>query len=156
MKTDTAAGIAGILRENTYKLTPQRRAVLDVISGTHDHLTPQAIYERVKEKYPAIGLVTIYRTLEILADLNLVCRVHAEDNCRSYLVRRPSVHHHHLVCLSCGKVIDVTMCNLNELEQRLSRETGFKIEGHLLEFSGQCRTCMGRGKTVRGKQVKKA
>ena len=139
MKTDALTGIAGILRKNTYKMTPQRRAVLEVITGSHDHLTPQAIYRRVQKKYPAIGLVTIYRTLEILADLNLVCRVHAEDNCRSYLMRRPNGHHHHMVCKSCGEVIDITGCNLDELEQRLSRETGFKIDGHLLEFNGHCR-----------------
>ena len=154
MNTETVAGIAGILRRNTYKLTPQRRAVLEVISGTHDHLTPQAIYERVQKKYPAIGLVTVYRTLEILEDLNLVCRVHGGDNCRSYLMRRPSGHHHHLVCLSCGNVIDITRCNLNDLERRLSRETGFKIDSHLLEFNGRCRACLNRDKTTEGKQVK--
>jgi Fur family transcriptional regulator, ferric uptake regulator len=145
MKTEAVTEIAGILRQNTYKMTPQRRAVLEVISDSHDHLTPQAIYQRVQKKYPAIGLVTIYRTLEILADLNLVCRVHGEDNCRSYLMRRPSGHHHHLVCLECGKVIDVTMCNLDELELKLASKTGFKIESHLLEFSGRCRACIDRG-----------
>jgi Fur family transcriptional regulator, ferric uptake regulator len=142
MKTKTVTGIAGILRQNTYKVTPQRQAVIEVISGSHDHLTPQVIYQRVQKKYPAIGLVTIYRTLEILADLNLVCRVHGENNCRNYLMRGPRGHHHHLVCLSCGKVIDVTSCNLDELERRLSRETGFKIDGHLLEFNGHCQACL--------------
>jgi Fur family transcriptional regulator, ferric uptake regulator len=151
IKTDIVAGIAGILRKNTYKLTPQRRAVLEVIAGSRDHLTPQAIYQRVKIKYPAIGLVTVYRTLEILAELNLVCRVHAEDNCRSYLVRRPSGHHHHMVCLSCGTVIDFTSCNLVELERRLSRETGFIIDGHLLEFNGHCQACLDRGKNKKKK-----
>jgi Fur family transcriptional regulator, ferric uptake regulator len=145
MKTDKTAGIARILRNNTYKLTPQRQAVLNVICRTHDHLTPQAIYERVKEKFPAIGLVTVYRTLEILTDLNLVCRVHAED-CRSYLMKRPGGHHHHLVCVSCGRVSDFAGCNLTELEQRLSQETGYKIEGHLLEFSGKCQMCLAKDK----------
>lgn len=142
MKTDRAIEIAGILRKNAYKLTPQRRAVLAVIAGSHDHLTPLAIYRRVQQRYPAIGLVTVYRTLEILTDLNLVCRVHAGDNCRSYLIRRPSGHHHHLICQSCGTVIDFTGCSLKGLERRLFRETGFLIEGHLLEFNGQCQDCL--------------
>jgi Fur family ferric uptake transcriptional regulator len=150
-KTETVTGIAEILRQNTYKMTPQRRAVLEVISGSHDHLTPQAIYQRVQKKYPAIGLVTIYRTLEILADLNLVCRVHGEDNCRSYLMRRPSGHHHHLVCLSCGKVVDITGCNLDEFEQKLVSKTGFKIDSHLLEFSGRCQACLSRGENKKEK-----
>ncbi len=151
MKMDKAVEIAGILRKNAYKLTPQRRAVLEVIAGSHDHLTPLAIYKRVQKRYSAIGLVTVYRTLEILADLNLVCRVHAGDNCRSYLMRRPSGHHHHLVCLSCGTVIDFTSCKLDELERRLSRETGFKIKGHLLEFNGHCQACRDRGENSQRK-----
>jgi Fur family ferric uptake transcriptional regulator len=146
MKKSKTKGIAGILRNNTYKLTPQRQAVVEIISRSHDHLTPQAIYKRVKEKYPTIGLVTVYRTLEIMADLNLVCRVHGEGNCRSYLMRRPKGHHHHVVCVSCGKVSDFTGCNLTELEQKLSQETGYKIEGHLLEFSGKCKVCLAKGK----------
>ena len=142
MKTDKATEIADILRKNNYKLTPQRQAVLEVIAASRDHLTPLAIYERVREKYPAIGLVTIYRTLEILAELDLVCRLHTEEKCRSYLLRRPTGHHHHMICQSCGMVIDFTRCGLEGLERRLSRETGFLIKGHLLEFTGQCQDCL--------------
>jgi Fur family transcriptional regulator, ferric uptake regulator len=142
MKIDMLSQSTAVLRKNAYKLTPQRQAVLKVIERSHNHLTPQAIYERVKKRYPAIGMVTIYRTLEILAELNLVCRVHAGDNCRSYLMRRPSGHHHHMICSSCGTVIDFTSCNLNELERRLSLETGFQIKGHLLEFNGRCQECL--------------
>jgi Fur family ferric uptake transcriptional regulator len=141
MPAEKFTTINNTLRENAYKLTPQRRAVFKVIAGSHNHLTPQAIYERVKKKYPAIGLVTVYRTLEILANLNLICRVHAGDNCRSYLMRRPSGHHHHMICSSCGTVIDFTNCDLNALERRLSLETGFQIKGHLLEFNGCCQKC---------------
>ena len=92
--------------------------------------------------HPSIGLVTIYRTLEILTKLGLICEVHAGGNCRSYLMRRPSEHHHHLICSNCGTVIDFTDCDLGELEQRLTEETGFKINGHLLEFLGQCENCL--------------
>ncbi len=141
--------IAEILRKNAYKLTPQRRAVLEVINSGRDHLTPLAIYQRVRKKYPAIGLVTVYRTLEILADLNLVCRIYTGENCRSYLMRRPGGHHHHMVCLSCGTVIDFTKCNLRKLEQRLAQETGFEIKGHLLEFNGYCRDCLVKRRNSR-------
>lgn len=146
MQIDKCTRMSTLLRKNHYKVTPQRRAVLEVINSTRDHLTPLAIYRRVKKKYPAIGLVTVYRTLEILAEFNLVCRVHSEDNCRSYLMRRPEGHHHHMVCLSCGTVIDFTRCNLKKLEQRLARETGFAIKSHLLEFNGHCHACLNRNK----------
>ena len=133
--------IVSILRQRGYKLTPQRRAVLNVIALTREHLTPAAIYERVHQEHPGIGLVTIYRTLEILAELGLICEVHIGGNCRSYLMRRPLEHHHHLICSDCGAVVDFADCDLGELEQRLSQETGFKIEDHLLEFLGRCQNC---------------
>ncbi len=137
----TANKIAGILREHGHKLTPQRHAVLKVIAASHDHLTPEAIYEKTRLEHPGIGRVTIYRTLELLGELNLVCRVHAPDGCRSYMMRRPTEHHHHLVCSQCGRAVDFASCDLSLLEQRLSQETGFTIEGHLLELHGRCPDC---------------
>ena len=129
------------LRKHGYKLTPQRRSIIATIAGSHEHLTPSAIYKKVNLDNPSIGLVTIYRTLEILEKLDLICEMHAGGSCRSYLMRRPSEHHHHLICSDCGTVIDFTDCDLSDLEERLIRETKFKINGHLLEFLGQCYQC---------------
>jgi len=85
--------------------------------------------------------VTIYRTLELLTKLNLVCRVHAPDGCRSYMMRRPTEHHHHLVCSGCGLAVDFTDCDLSNLEKKLAEQSGFIIEGHLLELYGRCQDC---------------
>jgi len=114
--------------------------VIQAIASTQDHLTPVAIYEKVHQDHPTIGLVTIYRTLDILAGLELICELHAGDSCHSYTISAPG-QHHHLICSSCGEVIDFTGYDLTPLEQRLSRETGFEIEGHLLEFTGLCQNC---------------
>jgi Fur family ferric uptake transcriptional regulator len=138
----TANKIAGILRKHGYKLTPQRHVVLKVIAASYDHLTPEGIYEKAQLEDPGIGRVTVYRTLDLLSKLNLVCRVHAEGNCRSYMMRRPAEHHHHLICSGCGKVVDFTHCSLIEMEKKLSRESGFDIKGHLLEFYGLCHDCI--------------
>lgn len=137
----TEKKVVAALRQHGCKLTPQRRVVLKVLANSQDHLTPAAVYERVHQEHPGIGLVTVYRTLGILTELGLICEVHAGGSCRSYLVRRPSEHHHHLICSECGKVVDFTDCELGELEQRLSTETGFQIGSHLLEFLGHCRDC---------------
>ena len=133
--------LSSALKQNGYKLTPQRRAVLKVLSSTEEHLTPAEIYERVRQEKHGIGLVTVYRVLQILTGLGLICEVHAGGNCRRYLVRRQPEHHHHLVCSSCGAVVDFTDCDLSGLEKRLARETGFEIGDHLLEFIGRCRSC---------------
>jgi len=129
------------LRRHGHKITPQRRMVISAIVQSHEHLTPSAIHQRVRSEHPGIGLVTIYRTLEMLAGLGLICETHAGGSCRSYLMRWPSEHHHHLICSDCGKVVDFTDCDLAGLERRLAKETSFKINGHLLEFLGQCRSC---------------
>jgi Fur family ferric uptake transcriptional regulator len=114
--------------------------VIGAIATTQDHLTPAAIYEKVRLDYPCIGLVTIYRTLDILVKLELICELHAGGSCHSYTISTPE-HHHHLICSDCGEVIDFTGYDLTQLEQKLFRETGFEIEGHLLEFIGLCQNC---------------
>lgn len=137
----TEKRLTALLRQRGYRLTPQRRAVVRVIAVSPDHLTPAAIYDRVRQEYLGIGLVTVYRTLAILAELGLICEVHAGGNCRSYLMRKPIGHHHHLICSECGTVVDFTDCDLKRMEERLSRVTGFKVGGHLLEFLGLCPAC---------------
>lgn len=129
------------LRQQGYRLTPQRRAVLDVIAATDEHLTPAEIYRRVRRQRRGIGLVTVYRTLDIFSELGLICELRAEEGRRTYLLTRPAEHHHHLICSSCGTVVDFAGCQLQDLERRLSQDTGFQIDRHVLEFSGCCPGC---------------
>ena len=136
----TERKVVATLRQYGYKLTPQRRVLIQTIAASRDRLTPAALYEKVHQDHPNIGLVTIYRTLEVLAELGLICELHAGGSCRSYTVSAPG-HHHHLICSNCGVVVDFTGSDLGELEQRLSLETGFDIEDHLLEFIGLCQDC---------------
>ena len=133
--------IATILRQQGYRLTAQRRAVLKAIARSRSHLSPAEIYKRAKQEDPKIGLVTVYRTLEILSRLGVICEMRTRGNARSYLIRGTVEHHHHLICTDCATVVDFTGCDLGRLEKRLSRETGFKMKGHLLELSGRCPSC---------------
>ncbi len=130
------------LRKRGFKLTSQRRAIVTVLGNCKEHLRPFDIYNRLHKKYPGIGLVTVYRTLELLQENGLLCEVHIGDSCRSYLKRRqPGEHHHHLICRDCGRVTDFTDCELDNLKLRLERETGYRINRHLLEFMGLCPHC---------------
>lgn len=133
--------INNTFRQHGYKLTPQRRAVIASISRSREHMTPAEIHERLQTEHPGIGLVTVYRTLEILDELGLICETRAGGNCRSYMVRSEAAHHHHLICSECGRVTDFTDCELGELEKRLTAKTRYVITGHLLEFTGMCRDC---------------
>ena len=129
------------IKKNGYKITPQRKAVINSIAGSHSHFTPESIHKRVSDGCQGIGLATIYRTINILLNLRLVCELYTGGNCHSYVVRRPVKHHHHLVCSSCKKVVDFTDCDLKDIEIKLSKGTGFKVDRHLLEFIGTCPDC---------------
>ena len=136
----TERKVLATLKQHGYKLTPQRRGVIGAIASSQDHLTPADIYQQVQQDHPNIGLVTIYRSLEILNELGLICELHAAGNCTSYTISTPE-HHHHLICSNCGMVFDFAGHNLAKLEERLARESGFIIDSHQLEFSGLCKTC---------------
>jgi Fur family ferric uptake transcriptional regulator len=139
----THKSIAATLRKKGYKLTPQRVAVIDTILSRNDHITAAQLHEQLHQTHPEIGLVTVYRTLQILHELGLICELHAIGNCPTYTVSN-SRHHHHLICSDCGKVVDFTGHNLASIETRLARESGFKIDNHVLEFVGVCHTCQER------------
>jgi Fe2+ or Zn2+ uptake regulation protein len=148
----TKRKIIAMLRDRGFKYTPQRKAVLESIATTHERFTSDDIFERIHAGNPEIGMVTIYRTLNILAEAGFICEVHTGKR-RSYIMRRPSEHHHHLVCTGCGAVVDFAGCDLSKLEESLAADSGFQIDGHLLEFTGICRDC--KDKPVQENNTKK-
>jgi len=123
-----------------HKLTAPRRAVLDVIAGTCESLSPAEIYERGLRRYPRLGLVTVYRTLDILVEAGVLRRMHRDDGCHSYALVQ-AAHGHHLICSSCNQVVEFDGCDLDALFKRVARKTGFRIEGHWLEVFGRCPKC---------------
>jgi Fe2+/Zn2+ uptake regulation proteins len=129
------------IRQNKYKITPQRQAVLKVLSAATQPLSPSEVHELVQAAKPSTGMATVYRSLQLLSELGLVCELHTAGNCHRYLLRRIDSHHHHLICSGCGQVIHVEGCGLKEITENLSRQTGFAIDAHLLEFIGRCRNC---------------
>jgi Fur family ferric uptake transcriptional regulator len=115
--------------------------VINAISKSNNHVTPAELYERAHSDHADVGLVTVYRTLKMLSEMGLICEMHNEGHSRSYLLRRPAEHHHHLICSVCGFVVDFASCVLNDLERQLVDSTGFVMEDHLLEFHGRCPEC---------------
>lgn len=136
----TEKKIATELRRNHFKLTKQRQVVINTIVESQDQLTPAQIFEKAHGVYSEIGLTTIYRTLAILSKLGLVCELHTGGDYPTYTVGAPQ-HHHHLICSRCGHVVDFNGHYLGELEARLAKESGFRIDSHILEFTGLCITC---------------
>ena len=132
------------LKEKGYKLTPQRRAILDIIIDKEgQHLTAEEIYDEVKKICPDIGLATVYRTVLLLEEVNVIYKLDLNDGCSRYeLVHSDETHrHHHLVCNECNGVIEVEDDLLEELEEEIEKEYGFKIVDHALKFYGICKEC---------------
>ena len=132
------------LKKKGYKLTPQWRAIVDtIVDSEGKHLTAEEIYDEVKKKCPEIGLATVYRTILLLEEIGIVSRLHLNDGCSRYeLVHSDERHrHHHLICNDCNSVIEVEDDLLDELEESIEKNYGFKIMDHSVKFYGICKEC---------------
>lgn len=125
------------------KLTPQRQKILKVfIDNVEKHLSAEDVYEILKRKYPDIGLATVYRTLDLLADMDVLQRMDFGDNRSRYEFTQNEVHHHHhLICTRCGTVTEFADDLLDSLEDAISTHSGFEVVDHQLKFFGYCKKC---------------
>ena len=126
-----------------YRITQPRLAVIRALLEDDGHLNPAEVRARACTYHPGVGLVTVYRTLDLLGQMGFVRRIHAEDGCHGYAAASHG-HRHHLVCRSCGATVEFEGCDLSPFLERVSRETGYAIDDHLLELVGVCSTCQSR------------
>jgi len=135
-------GLMDRVKARGYRLTAPRRAVLETLAHERAHLTPEELHRRARRRYAKLGLVTVYRTLELLERLGMVQRVHIEPGCHSFaLVRLAGDHCHQLICRTCGRVEEFSDCTLESTLKGLQKRTGFTIESHQLEVIGRCPRC---------------
>ena len=132
------------------RLTVPREAVIQALSTSDGHLSAEDIYMIVHEKHPAIGLTTIYRTLDILIRMGVVLKFDFGDGrARFELTEAYSQkqHHHHLICTGCSRIIDYMDFLDDELElidkteKALSKKYDLHITGHMMQFYGLCSVC---------------
>ena len=128
------------LREQGYRLTPQRLAILDVLRNNHGHLNPTEIYQRVSQDIPGLTEATVYRTLNFLAEQGLVLVAHLG---RGRLVYELAEHdHHHLICRQCGDMREVDHQELKGLYKQFLNNTGYQINTIHATFFGLCPDCL--------------
>ena len=127
------------LRQHGYKLTRQRQTILKVISASQSHLTPTEIFKKISKEDSSIGLVTVYRTLDLLEESG--CVVKSELDGRFIYHHAEEGHHHHLVCRECGRTIN---CNENifaDLKKSLKESLGFQADLKHVMINGICSDC---------------
>ena len=139
-----------MLREKGLKVTRQRMAVLETMAAhPGEHLTAEDIYEMTRQKYPEIGLATIYRIVQVLVELRVIDRVSFDDGFVRYELGGGEVcrhHHHHAICEDCGAVISFEDDLLEQLEQAVQDAIGFCVTDHEVKLYGYCRSCAEKRK----------
>jgi Fur family transcriptional regulator, ferric uptake regulator len=130
------------LQANGYRLTAPRRAVVETIALSQHVLSPFDVFEQARRSYPKLGLVTVYRTIEKLAELDLIQRVHQPSGCQAFIAAC-SGHQHMLICQNCGRVefFSGDSEGMERLMSEVSRLSGYRIGNHWLQLFGVCESC---------------
>lgn len=117
------------------KMTDQRKLILRVLSEAEDHPSVESVYERAKALDHTISMATVYRTLNLLDELDLVVRHEFKENFSRFEVNME--HHHHLIDLETGEVIEFQDEELEHLKERIANELGYDLVDHRLELYGK-------------------
>jgi Fur family ferric uptake transcriptional regulator len=129
------------LREHGLRFTPERRAILKAVYRTHDHFRAEDLEGRVRAGSKRVSRATIYRTLKHLAACGLLREVALGGKQTWFEHTLGHKHHDHLVCVSCGRVVEFLDDTLEQVQQRLCREHGFVPMSHRMRIMGLCRRC---------------
>lgn len=135
------------------RLTRQKKAVLDEMKKfqrAHLHPTADEVYRSIKKKMPKISLATVYRNLERLAEQGLISEIKFPDAPTHY--NGNSKLHHHIRCISCGRVDDVSKRPFIKIKNSVSKISGYKVTGYQLELFGLCPNCKKKIKNLLNKK----
>lgn len=123
------------------RLTRQRKAILQLLQEADSFLSAQEMYDALRNKGLKVGLTTVYRNLQMMADINEVDVVRREDGESIFRRCDAGDHHHHLVCRSCGFTVELANDQLENWARSLSKKHRFSDVTHHLELFGLCRSC---------------
>ncbi len=129
-----------------HTVTPQRRRIAQALLASDRALTAHELLARLSASGPAVGLMTVYRTLALLGAVGAVYAIKDRhgDPGEGHYVFCSDRHHHHVICTSCWRVWEVEGCGVAPAQQqRVERATGVQVEGHALDFFGTCQACRG-------------
>jgi Fur family ferric uptake transcriptional regulator len=138
-----AITILSALEGAGYRLTAPRRALAGLIAGAPGHFTADGLLRHSREQRLSIGRATVFRSLDVLADLGVIERLDLPSGDHAF-VACGAAHHHHVVCSSCGQAIRVSDHGLEQVAEAIGRETGYRVDTHRLELFGVCSDCRTR------------
>jgi Fur family ferric uptake transcriptional regulator len=129
------------IAEKNLKLTKQRETILKTFLSIEKHISAEELYRVVIKKDPQIGIATVYRTMNLLKECGLAQELHFGDGQTRYEHMMDHIHHDHLICRECGKIMEFTNSMIEKLQDKISREKKFEVLSHKLELYGLCKDC---------------
>jgi Fur family transcriptional regulator, ferric uptake regulator len=129
-----------LLAAKGLRVTRQRLQVLETLADERDDATAQQIHARLRGRGQRIGLATVYRTLALLGELGVVDSLAHSPGELCYRLCGDG-HHHHLVCSSCHRVVELVDCEIDAWLDEVATDHGFVATGHQLEVTGVCASC---------------
>lgn len=129
------------MSRNGMNTTTQRRAIAEAFFQYPGHHSLEDFYHHVQERDPSIGQTTVYRTLKLLCEAGLATEIHFKDGIARYELARPNGHHDHMVCLSCGRIVEIFDSRIEALQREIAQAHGFILSGHVHNLFGVCPDC---------------
>lgn len=132
---------ASILKQLKLKVTPRRQEVMSCLGDERSYLSADEVWNRVKPRLGSIGLPTVYRILDELAEAGVITRIFRSDRKQYYFLCSNQKHHHHFVCESCRRVEDLELCGLDGVSRDIAQRSGGRVTSHILQINGVCGDC---------------
>jgi len=131
-----------LLKNNTLKFTKQRELILKFLYENSDHYTPEDIYMLLKKEHPEIniGIATVYRTLTLLEESGIASSISFGAAGKKYELGLKK-HHDHLICTSCGEIIEFFDETIEVQQEKIAEKFNFKMTDHTMKIVGLCENC---------------
>ncbi len=131
------------LKDLSFRVTPQRLAVLKILANSDAHPSVENIYEQLKPNFPTTSLATIYKTVNLLKEIGEVVELDFSEESNRYDGNKPYPHPH-LICTQCKTIVDPDVATASDLSKELAKKTGYQIVNHRLDFFGICPRCQSK------------
>ncbi len=140
---DRLSSILSKIKGRDFRMTPQRLAIVKILTSSASHPSVDEIYKEVRKLFPTTSLATVYKTISMLKELNEVLELGFPDSSNRYDGNKPYPHPH-AICTKCKKILDPEISSVHELSEEMKQKTGFIISSHRLDFFGLCPACQGK------------
>ena len=138
--------LINFLNNKNLKLTNQRKIILEAFLKTEKHVSVDDLYDIIRKNSPDIGHATVFRTLRLFRNAGIAKEADLGDKRTRYEHKYGHNHHDHLICVQCGKFIEVLDEEIEKLQNQLCKRAGFLPQRHKMEIFGICRQCRAKEK----------